>query len=92
MLTAGATKVRMALNAKQESAGKFTATLDLPDAPMGSYLVQLPPDYHHQRAHPLLMLIHGDREAPETLLKRWAPLAAQNGFIVAAPLWKKFLN
>src|SRR5437667_10551482 len=31
MLTAGATKGRMALNVKQESAGKFTATLDLPD-------------------------------------------------------------
>jgi pimeloyl-ACP methyl ester carboxylesterase len=30
-LTAGATKVRMALNVKQESAGQFTATLDLPD-------------------------------------------------------------
>ncbi|HSP63690.1 MAG TPA: alpha/beta fold hydrolase [Pyrinomonadaceae bacterium] len=30
-LTAGAAKVRMALNVKQESAGKFTATLDLPD-------------------------------------------------------------
>jgi pimeloyl-ACP methyl ester carboxylesterase len=30
-LTAGATKVRMALNVKQESARPFTATLDLPD-------------------------------------------------------------
>lgn len=30
-LTAGPTKVRMALNVKQESTGQFTATLDLPD-------------------------------------------------------------
>src|ERR1700682_1532838 len=30
-LTAAGTKVRMALNVKQESGGQFTATLDLPD-------------------------------------------------------------
>jgi pimeloyl-ACP methyl ester carboxylesterase len=30
-LTAGATKVRMVLNIKQDSVGKFSATLDLPD-------------------------------------------------------------
>ncbi len=30
-LTAGPAKVRMALNVKQESAGQFTATMDLPD-------------------------------------------------------------
>ena len=66
----------------------MTFDLDLPDAPAGSYLVQLPPDYNHQRPHPVLMLIHG-REEPETLLKRWSALAAQNGFILVAPLWKK---
>jgi pimeloyl-ACP methyl ester carboxylesterase len=60
----------------------------LPDAPQGSYLVKLPPDDHHQRAHPVLMLIHSDREAPEVFLKRWAPLTDVHGFIVIAPLWR----
>lgn len=66
----------------------ITLDFDLPDAPVGSYLLQLPPDYNHYRAHPLLILIHG-REAPDVLLQRWSSLAARHGFILAAPLWLK---
>jgi pimeloyl-ACP methyl ester carboxylesterase len=71
------------------SKDMMTLNLDLPDAPTGSYLVQLPPEYHHQRPHPVLMLMHG-REPPEILLQRWAPLAARSGFILMAPLGTKF--
>lgn len=72
------------------TAGFFNLSFDLPDSPNGSYLVQLPPDYNHHRAHPLLLLIHGGRESPDILLQRWTALAARHGFILAAPLWAKF--
>lgn len=70
------------------SSDVMTLDLELPDGPTGSYLVQLPPDYHHERPHPLLVLVHG-REEADVLIKRWAPYAAEHGFILAAPLWQK---
>lgn len=53
----------------------------------GSYYLQLPPEYHHQRSYPVLLLLHGSRERGDILLSRWSGLAAQHGFILAAPLW-----
>lgn len=69
----------------------MTLDLEIPDAPPGQYLVQLPPDYNHHRPHPVLVLLHG-RETPEVLLRRWTALAARHGFILAAPLWTKFCD
>ena len=60
--------------------------LELPDNAEGAYRVQLPPDYHHGRPYPVLILLHG-RELPELLVRRWTELAAQNGFITMAPRW-----
>lgn len=62
--------------------------VDLPDASEGTYLVQLPPGYHHQRQYPVLMLLHSHREKAGPMMQRLAPLAAQHGYILAAPLWE----
>ncbi len=51
-----------------------------------TYLVQLPPDYHHQRAYPVLMAFHARDSAADTL-KKLSAEAAKHGFILAAPLW-----
>lgn len=64
--------------------------IDLPNGAVGSYHVQLPPDYNHQRAHPVLVLLSSPREPVKTLIERFQPLAAQHGFILMAPLWEKF--
>jgi predicted esterase len=53
----------------------------------GAYLVQLPPDYHHQRAYPVVMVLHSGREKADVTLKRFSEEAANKGFILVAPLW-----
>ncbi len=53
----------------------------------GSYHVQLPPDYHHQRAYPVLILLNSGRDAADETLERFAEEAAKFGFILAAPQW-----
>jgi pimeloyl-ACP methyl ester carboxylesterase len=53
----------------------------------GSYLLQLPPDYHHQRAYPVLMVLHSGRDRADDTLRRFSEEAAKYGFILAAPLW-----
>jgi hypothetical protein len=60
-------------------------TMNLPGG--GSYLLQLPPDYHHQRAYPVVFVLHSGRENAEETLKRCSEDAAKQGFILAAPLW-----
>ncbi len=62
-------------------------TIDLPDADNGSYLVQLPPDYHHTRPFPVLVVLHSGRDKADETLKRWQEQATKHGFILIAPLW-----
>lgn len=66
-----------------------TREIGVMDSAGGSYLVQLPPEYHPYRSYPVLMLLHGVREAPDVMLKRFSDLAARNGYILAAPLLGK---
>lgn len=61
--------------------------IEAPDAAGGSYLVQLPPDYNHQRSYPVLVLLQSAREPAKTLIERWKEAAAHHGYILAAPLW-----
>ncbi len=62
--------------------------IELPQGGIGgTYYVQLPPEYHAQRAYPVLLLLHGGREKANVLITRWSALAAQQGFILAAPVW-----
>ena len=64
-----------------------TIAFDLADGGAGSYLVQLPPDYHHQRAYPVLVVLHSGRENADDTLKRFSEEAAKQGFILVAPMW-----
>jgi hypothetical protein len=52
------------------------------------YLLQLPPEYHHGRAYPLLFVLHQVGEKPDVMLARWSMLAAQNGYLLVAPEWE----
>jgi pimeloyl-ACP methyl ester carboxylesterase len=52
------------------------------------YALQLPPEYHPTRAYPVLIVLNSLQETPMATLARWAPLAARNGYIAAAPLWQ----
>ncbi len=63
-----------------------TIKVEVPESDGGSYLVQLPPDYHHQRSYPVLMLLHGGRDNAEDTLKRFTEEGAKHGFILAAPI------
>jgi predicted esterase len=62
-------------------------SIELADSRGGDYYLQLPPDYHHQRSYPVLLVLHGARERADGLMGRMSDLAAQHGFILAAPLW-----
>lgn len=53
----------------------------------GSYLVQLPPGYRHNRPYPVLLALHGQRESAEQMMERIGEHAAKRGYILAAPLW-----
>ena len=66
-----------------------TIKIEAPNANGGSYLVQLPHDYHHQRAYPVVMVLHSGRgtENAEDTLKRFSDDAAKHGFILVAPHW-----
>ena len=65
-----------------------TIKIAAPNNNGGSYLVQLPPDYHHQRSYPVVIVLHGSREPKvEVTLKRFSEEAAKRGFILVAPNW-----
>ncbi len=51
------------------------------------YLVQLPPEYRPSRAYPVLMVLHASEEKVTDTLKRFAPMAADQGYILVAPEW-----
>ncbi|MCI0639099.1 MAG: hypothetical protein L0Y72_28260 [Gemmataceae bacterium] len=61
--------------------------IELTDGVGGMYLLKLPPDYHHNRQYPVLVLLHSMREGPGILMQRWNDVAVKHGFIMVAPLW-----
>lgn len=67
-------------------------TTAVPETEEASYVVQLPPNYSHQRSYPVLVVLHGAREDAETLMKRWEEQASKHGFILVAPLWSSGLR
>ena len=64
-----------------------TIPIEAPDSEGGSYLLQLPPDYHPLRPHPVLILLHSGRDKPDEMLRRFSDEAAKQGFILVAPHW-----
>ena len=64
--------------------------VEMPGVGQGTtYEVQLPPEYHPQRAYPVLFILHHSGETPAQSLGRWTELAARHGYILVAPLWGK---
>lgn len=51
------------------------------------YLVKLPPEYHHGRAYPVLIVLTYPGLDPERLLGAVATDADKNGYILVAPDW-----
>lgn len=51
------------------------------------YRVYLPPEYHHHRSYPVIILIPNFRETYETATANWLEPAARKGFIIAVPEW-----
>jgi pimeloyl-ACP methyl ester carboxylesterase len=52
-----------------------------------NYVMQLPPEYHHHRAYPLLIVLHNGGQASRDALVPWRKIAARYGFILVAPQW-----
>jgi pimeloyl-ACP methyl ester carboxylesterase len=53
-----------------------------------TYLVQVPPEYVPGRTYPAIILLCDSGEKPADMLKRWGPMASENGYILAAPTWE----
>jgi pimeloyl-ACP methyl ester carboxylesterase len=51
------------------------------------YVLQLPPDYKHNRSYPLLFVLHQVGEKPGEFLEKWSEVAAAHGFMLVAPDW-----
>ncbi len=51
------------------------------------YRLYLPPEYHHHRAYPLLILAPNFGETYESTTKAWLEPAARKGFLIAVPEW-----
>ena len=51
------------------------------------YRVYLPPEYHHHRSYPVLLLLPNIGDTYETVTYGWLEMAARKGFIVAVPEW-----
>lgn len=54
---------------------------------MGTYFVQLPPEYHHYRTYPVLIVLGNAGQSPRVMMQRWGKLASENGYILVAPEW-----
>jgi pimeloyl-ACP methyl ester carboxylesterase len=53
------------------------------------YHLQLPPEYYHARAYPLLIVVPPGSDQVKATLERWGSAAAENGYILAVPEWGK---
>ena len=51
------------------------------------YLVKLPPEYHHGRAYPVLIVLPPPGAKPEEMLAPLAAQADQYGYIMVVPEW-----
>jgi predicted esterase len=52
-----------------------------------SYHLQLPDEYHPGRPYPVLIALHQVGEESKDIMDRWARLAKEEGYILAAPSW-----
>lgn len=63
-------------------------TVPAGDHPGGiPYLVKLPPEYHHGRAYPVIMVLPHPGMSPEDVIGALSYEADRNGYILVAPEW-----
>jgi pimeloyl-ACP methyl ester carboxylesterase len=55
--------------------------------PSGEYFLRLPPEYRPTRPWPVLIVLHQAGQKPQDMLGRWAEMASENGYVLAAPAW-----
>jgi pimeloyl-ACP methyl ester carboxylesterase len=68
-------------------------TLPAPGHPQGiDYLVKLPPEYHHGRPYPVLLVLTHPGISTEDVLNPILAEADRNGYIVVAPEWAGRFN
>ncbi len=51
------------------------------------YRVQLPPEYHPQRAYPVLVVLPNIHDDLMEVLNRWGSLAGTHGYLLVLPQW-----
>jgi len=54
--------------------------------------LQLPPEYRHSRAYPVLFVLHQAGEKPGSIFQPFRELAARFGYILVAPEWEQGLS
>jgi pimeloyl-ACP methyl ester carboxylesterase len=54
-----------------------------------TYHLKLPPEYTHNRAYPVVIVLHNAGEKARDMLARWETHAADHGYVVAAPDWSQ---
>lgn len=57
-----------------------------------TYDLLLPPEYTHNRQYPVIVALNHVGEKPADMIKRLQKLAADHGYIVAAPEWGRLAN
>ncbi len=57
------------------------------DAKGVDYTLRLPPEYHHGRAYPVLLVLRSADAPAERMVARLAEQGERNGYILAAPEW-----
>ncbi len=57
-----------------------------------AYRLLLPPEYHHHRGYPLLIVLPNVGEKPAEAANRYRTLAAQHGYLLAAVEWADLLQ
>jgi pimeloyl-ACP methyl ester carboxylesterase len=65
----------------------------LPGLPGGvNYYLRLPPEYHHGRAYPLLIVLTDPQMPAERLVGFLAQFTDRHGYVLAAPVWTNQFN
>lgn len=79
-----------ALSLQAPAQAEELATSPTPHWPNGvKYQLFLPPEYHHHRPYPLLLLLPGLTPLTEDELRAWRTEAARWGWMLASPSWAK---
>lgn len=76
----------------EESPRPVPVEKQAPGAGNAAYLVQVPPEYRHTQAYPVLVVLHDSTEKPVAALQRWSEVAAEYGYILLAPQWQQGLS